>query len=352
MRWLDEENGMKCPNCGQDNLDFKMFCGFCGTELKGFSEKTQISVTTDNQTSSQEVDMQQRLLNRKLINSGMFGFFFRILPILLSVLAYILTSYLVEINEISSPYLLVVFSLILLSLMLFAGSIIFNEGWSLESMESPIKGVIAVLLCASLLFVGIFGSIAIFDSTSQYRFHEPINTNAASISGAIENWKIDSTSETGISGHQSGLVIKNILFHASDRVANSYSGIDLYHAIDCQIENCIFIDLSTGVKMTNCSDVVIRNCIFSATFGIVLLGCKNIDIVNCEFSDDFYLYSDNNCSNINDEFNSVKNTAIMPQYSDFLFPPLAAVAEAILVLLFIIWLFLFGWLRGIRPNEP
>jgi len=339
---------MKCPKCGQDNLDFKMVCGYCGTQLRSFQEKTETPNSIDDQALSQEVDLRSRLLNRKLVNSEIFGFFFRILPILLSVIACIVTLYLVDIGEISSPYILVVSSLILLSLMLFAGSIIFNEGWSLESMESPIKGVIAVLLCCSLLFVCIFGSIAIFDSTSQYHNHENINTNSGSISGAIENWKIDATHAPGISGDPSGVVIRNVLIHSSIEIAH-YTGIVLYDASDCLIENCIFIGLQTGVNMMNCSDVVIRNCIFSVTTGIALSDCNNIDVVNCVFGQDYYILA-SNCSNINDEFNVVKDASQLPKYSDFLFPTLASVAEAILVILFIVWLFLFGWLRGIRPG--
>lgn len=342
---------MKCPNCGQDNLDFKIVCGYCGTQLRNFPEKTEISKPIDDQASSQEADMQSRALNRKLVYSEAVGILLLILPILLSALAYIFTSYLIGINEISSPYILVVSSLILMSLGILAGSIIFNEGWSLESIESPIKGVIAFFLCASLLFVCIFGSIAIFDSTSQYQYHEPINLQTFPNSGVVENWKIDTASEAGIVGWEYGIVIRNILAHSSIDPVLSYPGIDLRVSSNCLIENCIFIGPSIGIDLNSCHDIVIRNCTFSVTNGVILSNCQNIEIVNCVFSSEYYILKDNNCSGIVDESNTVKAASQLPKYSDFLFPPLASVAEALLIILFVVWLFLFGWLRAIRPGD-
>ena len=337
---------MKCPECGQDNLDFKFYCGFCGAQLKDFSKDKEITDSGEKRATHKKSRLNPISVNRKIGNSRIFGLFFIFIPLLLILLILPIASFLAQIGDISALLFLIIGVCILLNLFMIAGIFIFFREWDLRTgmMEGPIRAVLAFMLCVSLLFVCIFGSINTYDSYVGYRYHEPIDLQFAQ-GVSIGNWKIDTGYDIGIVGSPGGAMIDNVLFYSSTDDSNL--GIKLVGASNCFIEDCVFF---FGMRLTDCHDIVISNCIFRAST-IVLTDCYNIEVTSCTSSYSGFLIDNGGSSNIIDYNNEIVNIDLLPEYPYYQFPAYGLVVEGILIALSVIWLFYFGWLREIRPED-
>jgi len=141
----------KCQNCGQENLDFKLYCDNCGEQLKSLKESPSGKGISDLSHDNSKSYIY------KLKDSKIFGVILFFSPLLLTLLTIPIFFHLLALRLVHPGLIYGFLLLIFLELIFLTGCAIFNREWRIGSIDEEIKAPLIFFLFFSLMPFIILG---------------------------------------------------------------------------------------------------------------------------------------------------------------------------------------------------
>jgi len=149
-----------CPRCGNENLDFKIFCGDCGEQLeKDRDEEPRFRKSRDGVDT---IELSMKPLSLILSDSRIIGFIVLISPVIMTFLTFPIFFGLEEQGLVHPGIFYGFFLLISFELIFFIGTVLFNREWRIGKLDGGLRVILAIFLFFSLMPLLILGAAAVY----------------------------------------------------------------------------------------------------------------------------------------------------------------------------------------------
>jgi hypothetical protein len=139
-----------CAQCGGENLDFKVFCGFCGAALQDRSHEggAEPEVKVPQNHTSQ--DHLADLLTSSLGNSKILGLILFLTPLILTLLTIPLLWQLIESDLASYELMFGIAVMVFIEAIVCVGIAVQSAEWRVGYIDGAIRVLLVFLLFLSI----------------------------------------------------------------------------------------------------------------------------------------------------------------------------------------------------------